>query len=276
VSVAGKTILVTGATAGIGLATAAELARRGARVLVHGRSHAKATAAVETLKRETRSAELAPVSGDLASLAETRALAEHVLAAEPRLDVLINNAGVFMPERTLTADGLETTFQVNHLAYFLLTRLLLDRLRQCAPARVVIVSSNTHRGADLDFNNLQGERRYDGYSAYSRSKLCNVLFAYALARRVPASEVTVNALHPGVIATNLLRAGWGGGGGSLSAGAKTSVYLADSDDVASTTGQYFDNARPSPSSPRSMDKALQEKLWQLSESLAGLGASPRQ
>jgi NAD(P)-dependent dehydrogenase (short-subunit alcohol dehydrogenase family) len=270
VSVAGKVVLVTGATAGIGMATATELTRRGARVLVHGRSRAKARAAVEALQGEGGSNELIPVHGDLASFAETRALAEQVLSASDRLDVLINNAGVFMPERTLTGDGLETTFQVNHLAYFVLTHLLLDRLRASAPARIIIVSSNTHRGADLDFDNLQGERRYDGYSAYARSKLGNVLFTNALARRLDKNAVTANALHPGVIRTNLLRAGWGGGGGSLAVGARTSVYLADSDDVAGVTGKYFDSSREAPSSARSLDHALQERLWQVSETLTGL------
>jgi NAD(P)-dependent dehydrogenase (short-subunit alcohol dehydrogenase family) len=270
VSVAGKVILVTGATAGIGLATAAELARRGARVLVHGRSAAKAQAAVNLLQRENGAGDFIPVQGDLASFVDTRALAEQVLAASNRLDVLINNAGVYMEERTLTGDGLETTFQVNHLAYFLLSILLLDRMKTSAPARIVVVSSNTHRGADLAFDNLQGERSYDGYAAYSRSKLCNVLFANALARRLDPSQVTVNSLHPGVINTNLLRAGWGGGGGSLAAGARTSVYLADSDQVTTTTGCYFDNSRLAQSSQRSLDEALQERLWQVSASLTGL------
>jgi len=268
VSVAGKVVLVTGATSGIGLATAAELARRGARVLVHGRTPSKTKAALTALQRETGSSDLIPISGDLSSLAQTYDVATQVLAADRRLDVLINNAGVFMQRRAVTADGLETTFQVNHLAYFLLTNLLADRLRESSPARVVVVSSMTHQGADLAWDNLQGERSYDAYTAYARSKLCNVLFTYALARRLAGSGVTANALHPGVINTNLLRAGWGGGGGNLAAGARTSVYLADSDEVAETTGQYFVNERPAPSSPRSLDEGLQEKLWDVSEALA--------
>ena len=267
-SVAGKVALVTGATSGIGLATAAELARRGARVLVHGRTPAKTRAALTALQRDTGSSELIPISGDLSSLAQTYDVATQVLAANPRLDVLINNAGVFMQRRVVTADGLETTFQVNHLTYFLLTHLLMDRLRESAPARVVVVSSNTHRGADLAWDNLQGERTYDGYAAYARSKLCNVLFTYALARRLANSGVTANALHPGVINTNLLRAGWGGGGGNLAAGARTSVYLADSDEIQQTTGRYFVDERPTTSSSRSLDEGLQERLWEVSEALA--------
>ena len=172
-----------------------------------------------------------------------------------------------MAERTLTGDGYETTFQVNHLAYFLLTNLLLGRLNASAPARVVVVSSNAHRGADLPFDNLQGDRGYDGHTAYSRSKLCNILFANALALRSDPREVTVNSLHPGVINTNLLRAGWGGGGDNLAAGARTSVYLADSEEVAQTTGRYFENSRLAQSSARSLDETLQERLWQVSETL---------
>ena len=269
-SVTGKVALVTGATSGIGLATAAELARRGARVLVHGRTPAKTKAAITALQRDTGSSDLFPINGDLSSLAQTYDVANQALAADQRLDVLINNAGVFMRRRMVTADGLETTFQVNHLAYFLLTNLLLDRLRESAPARVVVVSSNTHRGADLTWDNLQGERSYDGYSAYARSKLCNVLFTNALARRLAGSGVTANALHPGVINTNLLRAGWSGGGGNLAAGARTSVYLADSEEMAGTTGKYFVDERPAPSSPQSLDEGLQERLWEVSEALAFL------
>jgi NAD(P)-dependent dehydrogenase (short-subunit alcohol dehydrogenase family) len=269
VSVAGRVVLVTGATAGIGLATAAELARRGARVLVHGRTPAKTKAALNALERDTGSSDMVPISGDLSSLSQTYDVASQVLAAERRLDVLINNAGVFMQRREVTADGMETTFQVNHLACFLLTHLLLDRLRESAPARVVVVSSNTHRGADITWDNLQGERSYDGYSAYARSKLCNVLFTNALARRLAGSGVTANALHPGVINTNLMRAGWGGdSGGNLAAGARTPVYLADSDAVAGTTGVYFVDERPAPSSLRSLDEAVQERLWEVSEALA--------
>lgn len=267
-SVAGQVVLVTGATSGIGLATAAELARRGARVLVHGRTPAKTKAALNALQRDTGSRDFVPISGDLSSLSQTYDVANQVLAADRRLDVLINNAGVFMQRRVVTADGMETTFQVNHIGYFLLTQLLLDRLRESAPSRVVVVSSNTHRSADLAWDNLQGERAYDGFSAYARSKLCNVLFTLALARRIAGSGVTANALHPGVINTNLMRAGWGGGGGSLAAGARTSVYLADSQAVAETSGQYFVDERLAQPSPRSLDEGLQARLWEVSETLA--------
>jgi NAD(P)-dependent dehydrogenase (short-subunit alcohol dehydrogenase family) len=269
VSVRGKIVVVTGATAGIGRATAAELAGRGARVFVHGRSWERARGAVDELRRETGTAALEPVAGDLGHLNAVRALAAELNARLPRLDVLINNAGVFMRERVLTDDGLETTFAVNHLAPFWLTLLLLDRLRASAPARIVNVSSTTHHSAQVEFGNLQGERHYDGYSAYALSKLGNVLFTNALARRLAweGAGVTANALHPGVVRTNLLRAGWGGGGTNPEAGARTPVYLAADPAVASTTGLYFVDQRPTPASALARDEALQEQFWEVSEQL---------
>ncbi len=206
------------------------------------------------------------IAADLSTVAAVEALAQQVLARYPRLDVLVNNAAVIGSQRTLTADRLETTLAVNHLAYFVLTNHLLDRLRASAPARIVVVSSNLHRSGQLDFDNLQGERRYDGYSAYALSKLCNVLMTYALARRLAGSSVTANVLHPGVIRTNLLRNGWSSsGGGSLEKGAETSVYLAADDALAGVTGQYFEDQRPTPSARTTHDEALQEKLWAVSE-----------
>jgi NAD(P)-dependent dehydrogenase (short-subunit alcohol dehydrogenase family) len=269
---AGKVVLVTGATAGIGRATAAALARQGAHVLVHGRDQRKAERAVEALRRETGSGALEPVAADLERLDAVRELAQALQSRQPRLEVLLNNAGVFMQRRTLTADGLETTFAVNHLAPFLLTLLLLDTLQACPHARIVNVSSDTHRSARVDFDNLQGERRYDGYAAYALSKLGNVLFTLALARRLKAgaSQVTVNALHPGVINTNLLRAGWGSGGASAEAGAATPVFLALDDAAAGKTSLYFVDERPTPPAPQALDEGLQERFWEVSAKLAGL------
>lgn len=264
----GKVVLVTGATGGIGWATAAALARQGAHVIVHGRTAAKAKSAADELRRATGGT-LDPIAADLSTVAAVKALAQDVLARYPRLDVLLSNAGVFMTKRTLTPDGYETTWAVNHLAPFVLTNALLDRLRASAPSRIVIVSSNTHRSAQLDFDNLQGERHYDGYSAYGRSKLCNVLHALALARRLAGSGVTVNALHPGVIHTNLLKAGWGSGGGPLDEGAETPTYLALDEAVQGVTGQYFVDMRPTPAARLAHDQALQERLWTVSEAAQG-------
>jgi NAD(P)-dependent dehydrogenase (short-subunit alcohol dehydrogenase family) len=271
VSTAGKRMLVTGATAGIGRATAAALARTGAHVLVHGRDQARAERAAAELRRETGAEAISPVACDLSRLAAVRAFAADLQASQPRLDVLVNNAGVFLRKRTLTPEGLETTFAVNHLAPFLLTLLLLDWLPRDPPARIVNVSSNTHRSARVDFGDLQGERTYDGYAAYALSKLGNVLFTFALARRLKAagSPVSVNALHPGVVSTNLLRAGWGGGGVSPQAGAETSVFLA-TEALAGTTGQYFVDKRPAPAASQALDEALQEQFWEVSARLAGV------
>jgi NAD(P)-dependent dehydrogenase (short-subunit alcohol dehydrogenase family) len=227
---AAPTVLVTGATDGIGRATALALAARGATVLVHGRDPARAAA----VAREANAVPGAPgdaesVVGDLASLAAVRALAAAVRARGAPLDVLVNNAGVAFrdAERRLSADGFELTFAVNHLAHFLLTRELLDLLAEAAArrggARVVTVSSELHARGRIDFDDLQGERRYGGTAAYAHSKLANVLFARALARRTAARGVTSNALHPGVIKTKLLREGFGSqGGAAVERGAATS------------------------------------------------------
>jgi NAD(P)-dependent dehydrogenase (short-subunit alcohol dehydrogenase family) len=269
---AGKLVLVTGATSGIGRATAAALARRGALVLIHGRDAAKAGRTVDALRRETGSSALEPVAGDFSRLDEVRALAAALRARQPGLDVLVNNAGVYMQECTLTPDGLETTFAVNHLAPFLLTLLLLETLNARPQARIVNVSSNTHRSARVDFDNLQGERRYDGYAAYALSKLGNVLFTLALARRLQAeaSTTTANALHPGVINTNLLRAGWGSGGARAEVGAATPVHLALDESVAGKTGLYFVDQRPTPPAPPALDEQLQERFWEVSATLVGV------
>jgi retinol dehydrogenase 14 len=270
-SARGKRILVTGATGGIGYATAAELARQGAHVIVHGRTEAKAEAAANALRRDTGGT-LDSLAADLSTVGAATALAQQVLARYNHLDVLVSNAGVFMQTRTLTADGLETTWAVNHLAPFVLANSLLPLLVASAPSRIVIVSSDAHFGAKVDFDNLQGERRYDGHRAYAQSKLCNVLHAYALARRLAGQGVTVNALHPGVIATALLKAGWGGGGASLAKGAQTPVYVAVDDAVAQVTGEYFENRRATASAKSTYDAALQERLWAVSEAASAAAA----
>ena len=203
-----------------------------------------------------------------------------MLERAPRLDVLINNAGVMFGRRQLSADGIEMTFAVNHLAYFLLTLLLLPALRAAAPSRVINVSSNAHRRVALDFDNLQGERHYRGWRAYRRSKLCNLYFSYALAPRLADDGVTVNALHPGFVKTRIGSANrWTSGLlwrlMSLAAipveeGAQTSIYLAASPDVAGVTGKYFYECRPVDSSPQSYDTAAAARLWDISERLTGL------
>ncbi len=269
-----QTILVTGATDGIGRQAALELARQGARVLLHGRDERRGRAALEAIRRASGNDALEFLQADFASLGQVRALAADVRARHPRLDVVIHNAGVFMRERRLSQDGFELTWAVNHLAPFLLNALLVDTLQRSAPARVVTVSSATHQRAQIDFDDLQAERRYDGYRAYAASKLANVLFAFELAERLRGSGVTSNALHPGVIDTKLLRAGFGAGGAGLAEGAATPVYLAASMEIANVTGRYFVDQREAPASPAAHDQALRRRLWGVSERAVGLNTGP--
>jgi NAD(P)-dependent dehydrogenase (short-subunit alcohol dehydrogenase family) len=275
-----KTILITGATDGIGKQTALDLARQGHRVLLHGRNLERGQAVLAELCAATNgaatgSAALEYFNADFASLAEVRRLAAEVQAKHERLDALIANAGVYLTQRQLSADGYELTFAVNHLAHFLLTNLLLDTLKRSAPARIVVVASQVHRSGRLDFSDLHLARRYDGYTAYANSKLANVLFTYALAERLKGTGVTVNALHPGVIGTKLLHVGWGLGGAGVDAGAQTSVYLAASPKVADVTGKYFEDKREQASSRASHDEQLQAELWRVSDQLTGLQPDDR-
>jgi NAD(P)-dependent dehydrogenase (short-subunit alcohol dehydrogenase family) len=239
-----KIVLVTGATDGIGKQIALELAQLGATVLLHGRSAQRGQQALEDIR-----AALGPAArprldfflADLSSQRQVRQLAAEVQAKYDRLHVLINNAGVFTKRRELTEDGLELTFAVNHLAPFLLTNLLLDLLKRSAPARVITLSSVLHQRSLVDFNNLQGERFFDGNQAYGLSKLGNVLFTVELAQRLRGTGVTANCLHPGSIDTKMLRAAFGGmHGDSVVAGAATPVYLATAPEVEAVSGFYFD------------------------------------
>jgi retinol dehydrogenase-12 len=283
-----KICLVTGATSGIGLLTSRELARQGARVVLVGRNPTKLDATVQQIQAQTGSRLVESLRCDLSSLHQVRELALRFRERYPRLDVLVNNAGGMWLQRELTSDGLEMTFAVNHLAYFLLTNLLLDLLRASAPARVVNVSSEAHRRATLDFDNLQGERGYAGWRQYCRSKLMNLLFTYELARQVEGSGVTVNGLHPGWVAT-----GFGGNNGwrgrvlqfaarwlaiGPEEGARTVVYLAASPAVAGVSGRYFVKEQPVPSSPASYDESAAKRLWQLSVDLTSgvrAGSEPK-
>ena len=266
-----KTALITGSTDGIGRQTALVLARRGFHVLLHGRSPERGAAALKDLRKSVPAADMDYLNADLSSMAEVRQLAEQVRAITPRLDVLINNAGVAMKQRILTADGLETTFAVNHLAPFLLTHLLQDALRASGAGRVITVSSSAHTGGKIEFDNLQGERSFEGWQAYCDSKLMNVLFTVELARHLAGSGMTANCLHPGVIATKMLRASFPDvTGAGLDEGAQTSVYLADSAEVEGVSGKYFRKMRPADASPLADNAALRQRLWQASAQLAGI------
>lgn len=267
----GRTVLVTGSTDGIGKATAVELALRGAKVLLHGRDSEKGQKVLEEIVNSTGNKSSEFIEVDLASQGQVRKLASDVKKGQDELHVLINNAGTFQPQRRLTEDGLETTFAVNHLAPFLLTNELLDLLKRSAPSRIITVASMAHWNAKVDWNNLQGERHYDGFQAYALSKLGNILFTYALARRLQGTGVTANCLHPGVIRTKLLRAGFGDyPGATPKEGARTSVYLASSPEVEGISGRFYENCRPAQSSPISHDRDLQEMFWQISMKLIKL------
>ena len=277
----GKTVLITGATSGIGKETALALAEMGARVVMINRNLEKAEGIAEEIRRSTTGT-IELLQGDMSSFASIRRAADEALQRYTKIDVFISNAGVFRARRHTTSDGLEETFAVNHLAPFLLTNLLLDRLRESAPSRVVIVASAAHFGAALDFDNLLLERRFGPWKAYSRSKLANVMFAYALARRLEGTGVTANSLHPGFVATRL------GQGNKIpirpvyillrpftispKKGAETSVYLASAPEVEGVTGRYFDNKQTTSSSRVSQIEDAQEHLWKMSAELTGLDA----
>ena len=266
----GKTVLITGATDGIGEETARQLAGMGARVFVHGRDPEKAAQVRNNIIQTTGNQQVEIVIADLAKMGEVRALAREVQQKVDHLDVLINNAGVYMEEYVETEDGFELTFAVNHLAHFLLTNLLLDLLKKSAPARIITVSSSAHASARVDLNNLNAEKKFHGWGAYCLSKLGNLLFTFALARRVEGSGVTANALHPGTINTKMLQKAWGMMGQPVSEGAETPVYLASSPEVSDLNGKYFVNKEITRPSEAARDNTLQEKFWKISAEMVGL------
>jgi len=271
---AGKICLVTGATAGIGEATASGLASLGATVIVAGRNTERCSASVERIKQRTRNPEVAYLVADLASQREVRRLAGEFKTRYARLDVLVNNAGAINLARRSTVDRIELTFALNHLSYFLLTDLLIDLMISSAPARIVNVSSSSHRQTGINFENLQGGGRYRGFRAYAQSKLGNVLFTYELARRLEGTGVTANALHPGVVATRFLANNgkigpifsflFGLRGISPENGARTSIYLASSNEVEGVTGSYYEKSRAVRSADASYDEDAAARLWEIS------------
>ena len=271
---AGKICLVTGATAGIGEATASGLASLGATVIVAGRNTERCSAAVERIKQGTKNPEVAYLVADLSSQREVRRLAIEFKTRYPRLDVLVNNVGAINLARRSTVDGIELTFALNHLSYFLLTDLLIDLMISSAPARIVNVSSSSHRQTEMNLENLQGPGRYRGFRAYAQSKLGNVLFSYELARRLEGTGVTANALHPGVVATRFLANNgkigplfsflFGLRGISPEEGARTSVYLASSNEVEGVTGGYYEKSQAVRSADPSYDEDTAARLWEIS------------
>jgi len=266
-----KIVLITGATDGIGKATALQLAAMGATVIVHGRDAERCLRTRDDIRAATGKLNVDYVVGDLSALRHVRQIANDILARYDRLHVLINNAGVIVPKRQLTEDGVEMTFAVNHLAPFLLTHLLLDVLKRSAPARIINVASTVHYDGQIDFKDLQSERKYNSVAAYKNSKLAEVLFTFELAERLKGSGVTVNALHPGIVATKLLDAGWGWTNGwTAEQGAALSVYLASSPEVETVTGAYFESKAAGGASPKVKDAKLRRQLWDISAQLTGI------
>jgi NAD(P)-dependent dehydrogenase (short-subunit alcohol dehydrogenase family) len=278
-AMAGRVCAITGASSGLGYETALALARQGATVALLCRSVERGTVARERIAAATGHEDLHVVHCDMANLDTVHAAAGELLARFDALHVLVNNAGLMLMQRRITVDGLEETFQVNHLGAFLLTDRLRERLVASAPARVVTVSSFGHRGTAIDFRDLQSERFYEGFAAYCRSKLANVMFTYELARRLEGTGVTANTLHPG-----FARTGFGRGSGavmrvllmlaqtpplgvSARRGARTQVWLAGAAAAEGVSGRYFHGQRARRSSRISYDQAAQRRLWEASEAL---------
>ncbi len=267
--------LITGATSGIGEVTARELARRGMHVIIVGRNAGRVAATVARIKQAT-GVEVETLIADLSSQAGVRSVAEAFLQRHQRLDVLINNAGGVFASHQVSADGIELTWALNHMSYFLLTNLLIDTLRASAPARVVNVSSDAHRSGVMRWDDLQFTRGYNGWAAYAQSKLANILFSNELARRLEGTGVTSNALHPGFVATRFAHNNgiiWGGLMALMQRlfaitpeeGAQTSIYLATAPEVAAISGRYFVKSRETPPAPQAQDMAAAARLWEISE-----------
>lgn len=277
---AGKVCLVTGASSGIGFETARGLSKRGATVVAVSRASGDGAQKVEQIRRETGNDAVIFMPADLSSLQDVRRLANVFKRRFDRLDVLVNNAGLFSAKRKTTRDGLELTFALNHLAYFLLSNLLLDTMLASAPARIVNVSSGAERMGKLHFDDPMLTQHYNPWKAYSQSKLANLLFTFKLARRLAGTGVTVNALHPGAVATGFAKDAEGFVGKVLGLfrpfmrspekGAETAVFLAAAPAVEGVTGNYFKDKEPVSASNAARDAAAQAKLWRLSEDLTGL------
>ena len=278
----GKICLVTGSTSGIGKVTARELANRGATVVLVSRSRAKGEATQAAIKQATGNQDVELLVADLSVLEDVRRLATEFQQTHSHLHLLVNNAGGAYPRRTLTSDGFEATLAVNYLAPFLLTELLLDILKASAPARIVNVSSATHANVSIEFDNLQGEKKYANLRNYSQAKLALLLWTYELARRLEGTGVSVNALHPGVTASNFADgmngpAAWMMKLGkpfllTVEQGAQTTLYLATSSQVEGVTGKYFVKSQEKQSSSRSYDQTVGLRLWEVTEQLVARSA----
>jgi retinol dehydrogenase-12 len=274
----GKVCLVTGATDGIGKVSARVLAELGAKVIIVGRNPEKSAIVLAELKSISGNENIDLLMADLAVMQEVRDLAEQVISRYDRIDVLLNNAGGYFTKHEITSDGLEMTFALNHMSYFLLTNKLMELLKYSAPARIVNVSSDAHYGVDMEFENLNGEQEYKAWKAYQKSKLANVLFTYELLKKVPGN-ITVNCLHPGFVATNFGHNNGGFFGPVLKIaqrisaidpeeGAKTSIFLCSAPEVKGVSGKYFYKCQPKISSRESRNMDTGKRLWQISSDIA--------
>ena len=275
----GKTVVATGATSGIGEVAVTKLAAMGARVVLVARNAKRAEATLARLEQVAPGRGHRAHTGDLSLMSETRRVGEAIAASEARIDVLVNNAGAMFSERRITAEGLELTFALNHMAYFVLTQALRPRLIASAPARIVSTASTAHSRARLDFDDLQSAGAYSGWKAYCRSKLCNILFTRELAQRLAGTGVSANSLHPGFVASRFgdEAGGWIGRVFPLvkllaispEAGADTIVYLASSPEVATVSGEYFAKRKITKASAAARDDVAARTLWEKSEAIAG-------
>ena len=276
----GKVCLVTGATDGIGKVSARVLAELGAKVIIVGRNPEKSAIVLAELKSISGNENIDLLMADLAVMQEVRDLAEQVISRYDRIDVLLNNAGGYFTKHEITSDGLEMTFALNHMSYFLLTNKLMELLKYSAPARIVNVSSDAHYGVDIEFENLNGEQEYKAWKAYQKSKLANVLFTYELLKKVPGN-ITVNCLHPGFVATNFGHNNGGFFGPVLKIaqrisaidpeeGAKTSIFLCSAPEVKGVSGKYFYKCQPKISSRESRNMDTGKRLWQISSDIASI------
>ncbi len=276
----GKVVLVTGGTNGIGQVTARSLAAMGATVVLSGRDPQRTSTSVQSIRSQTGSEQVDGLVADLSSQSQIRKMAEDFRARYDRLDVLVNNAGAIIMKREESVDGIEMTFALNHLNYFLLTHLLLDMLKAAPAARIVNVSSEAHRGARLNFDDLENKQGYTSWKAYGQSKLANIYFTYELSASLENSGVTANVLHPGFVATNFGRSNGGIfsplfklfqlGAITPEEGAQTSIFLASSPEVEGVTGKYFVKSKAVKSSAVSYDQSAARKLWDASLVMIGL------
>ena len=279
----GKTVVITGGTSGIGEVAAIELAKKGARIVLIARDRERAHATFAKLNAIEALSALTGYYGDLSLIADVKRVAEQIAAVEPKIDVLINNAGAMFTSRQTTAEGLEKTFAVNHMAYFVLTNALLPKIKATPGARIVSTASDAHRGAKLDFDDLQSAKSYSGFSVYGESKLCNILFNRELAKRLQGSGVTANCLHPGFVATRFgdnnpgflgvaIRIAKPLAALSPEKGAETIIYLASSPQVEGKSGGYYYKCAPATPTKEAQSDADAKRLWDVSAKIAGIGA----